>query len=144
MDPTFGVVIAGFVFEFPRKWWYREVEGSFLRPFHGHFFPVRAWAQGSLLVRSPSCRGWSSRDSADFRSTKIVVRRPFLEKISEILTKNSAQKMAFHDLISIAGAVWLKNANRSKIGFETSENSRKIVVPEPLVFYWFGGFLYLF
>ena len=62
-----------------------------------------------------------------------MVRRPFLEKISEILTKNSAQKMAFHDLISIEGAVWLKNASRPKIGFEKSKKSRKIVVPEPLV-----------
>ena len=60
------------------------------------FFPVRALAQGSLLVRSPSCRGWSSRGAADFRSTKIVVRSPSLEKIIENLTKNSARKRGSH------------------------------------------------
>ena len=28
LDPTFVVVILiGFVFKFPRKWWYREVKG---------------------------------------------------------------------------------------------------------------------
>ena len=38
-DPfrALGSVRNGFVFKFPRKWWYREVEGSFLSPFHGHF-----------------------------------------------------------------------------------------------------------
>ena len=34
---TLGSVRNEFVFKFPRKWWYREVEGSFLSPFHGHF-----------------------------------------------------------------------------------------------------------
>ena len=42
--------------------------------------------------------------------------------------------MTFPDRISIAAAVWLKNANRPKIGFENDKNQRKIVVPEPLVF----------
>ena len=32
-----GSVRNGFVSKFPRKWWYREVEGSFLSPFYGHF-----------------------------------------------------------------------------------------------------------
>ena len=32
-----GSVRNGFVFEFLRKSWYREVEGSFLSLFHGHF-----------------------------------------------------------------------------------------------------------
>ena len=32
-----GSIRNGFVFRFPRKWWYREVEGSFLSPFHDHF-----------------------------------------------------------------------------------------------------------
>ena len=31
-----GSVRNGFVFKFPRKSWYREVEGSFLRLFHDH------------------------------------------------------------------------------------------------------------
>ena len=37
LDPTFGVIVTGFVVEFPRKSWYREVEGSFLSPFHDLF-----------------------------------------------------------------------------------------------------------
>ena len=69
-----------------------------------------------------------------FRCTKIVVRTPFLEKISEKLTKKSAQKNGFHDRISIAAAVWLKNASRLKIEFEKYKFSIKIVVPEPRVF----------
>ena len=32
-----GSVRNGFVFKYHRKWWYREVEGSFLSPFHGRF-----------------------------------------------------------------------------------------------------------
>ena len=63
-----------------------------------------------------------------------MVCTPFLEKISEILAKKVLKKMAFPELISIEAVVWLKNANRSKIGFEKSEKSRKIVVPEPQVF----------
>ena len=98
------------------------------------FFPVRAVAQGSLLVRFPSCRGWSSKGSADFRCTKIVARNPFLEKISEILTKKSAQKIGFHERISIATGISLKNASRPKIGFQKCKKSRNIVVPEPRVF----------
>ena len=82
------------------------------------FFPVRALAQGSLCVRFPSYRGWSSKDSADFRSTKIGVRTPSLEKISQKITKTVLKKIAFHDRISIAGVVWLKNANQSKIGLQ--------------------------
>ena len=42
--------------------------------------------------------------------------------------------MAFHDLISIAPVVWLKNANRPKNVFENANKSRKIVVSEPQVF----------
>ena len=42
--------------------------------------------------------------------------------------------MAIPDLISIEGAVWLKNATGPKIDFENFKNLRKIVVPEPLVF----------
>ena len=97
------------------------------------FFPVRAVAQGSLCPVS-FCRGWSSRGTADFRSTKIVVRSPSLEKISEMLTKQVLKKSALPDRISIASGIWLKNASRPKIGFEKSKKSRKIVVPEPLVF----------
>ena len=57
------------------------------------FFPVRAGAQGSLCVRFPSFRGWSSKDSADFRSTKIVIRMPFLAKISLKSQKSVLKKM---------------------------------------------------
>ena len=42
--------------------------------------------------------------------------------------------MALPEVISIAGAVWLKNASRPKIGFQKSKKSRKIVVPEPVFF----------
>ena len=100
----------------------------------GSFFPVRALAQGSLCVRFPSCRGWSSRDSADFRSTKIVVRSPSLEKISEFLTKKVLKISALPERISVEAVVWLKNASRPKIGFQKCNSSRKIVVPEPRVF----------
>ena len=54
------------------------------------------------------------------------------------------KKVGFHDRISIESAFWLKNVNRSKIDFDKSETSKRIVVPEPLVFYWFGGLAYLF
>ena len=40
-------------------------------------FPVRAFAQGSLCVRLPPFRGWSSKDSADFRSTKTMLKTFF-------------------------------------------------------------------
>ena len=38
---TCVVVIPGFVFKFPRKWRYREVEGSSLSPFHDNFCWLR-------------------------------------------------------------------------------------------------------
>ena len=97
-------------------------------------FPGKGAGPGFSLCAVPFLPGWSSKGSADFRSTKIVVRTPSLEKISEKLTKKVFKKVGFHDLISIAAVVWLKNANRPKIGFDKCEKSRKIVVPEPLVF----------
>ena len=42
--------------------------------------------------------------------------------------------MALPDLISIAAVVWLKNANRPKIGIQTCKSAIKIKVPEPIVF----------
>ena len=38
LDLTFGVVRPAIICKFPRKWWYREVEGSFLSPFHDHYY----------------------------------------------------------------------------------------------------------
>ena len=37
---TFVAVIPRFVCKFPRKLWYREVEGSFPSPFHRHFCEI--------------------------------------------------------------------------------------------------------
>jgi len=42
--------------------------------------------------------------------------------------------MALPKLISIESGIWLKNANRPKIGPQQCKYSIKIVVPEPLVF----------
>ena len=36
--PTYATFCPWFVCIFSRKSWYREVEGSFLSPFHDHFF----------------------------------------------------------------------------------------------------------
>ena len=91
----------------------REIRESKLQA----IFPVRASAQGSLCP-VPFPPGWSSKGAADFRSTKIGVRNPFLDKISEKLTKIVLEKMAHTDLISIEPVIWLKNANRSKISLQ--------------------------
>ena len=82
------------------------------------FFPGKGIGPGFSLCSVPFPPGWSCRDSADFRSTKIGVRNPFLDKISEKLTKIVLEKMAHTDLISIEAVIWLKNANHSKIGFQ--------------------------
>ena len=42
--------------------------------------------------------------------------------------------MALHNRITIETGIWLKNANRPKIGPQQCKYSIKIVVPEPLVF----------
>ena len=79
-----------------------------------YFFLVRAVAQGSLCVRSPCCRGWSSRGAADFRSTKIGVRSSCLDKSRHFQSpaepgKSSIAWGSMRDRRICKNCQWVKN-----------------------------------
>ena len=97
-------------------------------------FPVRAVAQGSLCVRFPYHRGWSSRDSADFRCTKTMLKFVFLEKMPAQIKKNGAQKSSSPRTKSLCGAEISKNANMSNNGFSNMQIIEKYNGPRTTCF----------
>ena len=98
------------------------------------FFPVRAVAQGSLCVRFPYHRGWSSRGAADFRCTKTMLWIPFLEKMPAQIKKMVLKQVALHEQNRYALNDFQNMQTCPKMAFQTCKSSRNIMVPEPLVF----------
>ena len=79
-----GSVRNGFVFKFPRKSWYREVEGSFLSPFHGHF--CFSWIRTISLPGCTTTRtSASTSSSCSSSTTTATIKWPMIRFVVRVL-----------------------------------------------------------